>query len=67
MDDMFSFWLGAMVATLHPGKLTWNPKSGGLEIDFPVQVGDCAVPREFLGRGWEGCIDRNICDIASCC
>ena len=26
MDDVFSFWLGAMVATLHPGKLTWNPK-----------------------------------------
>ena len=25
---------------LHPGKLTWKKKYGGLEDDFPFQIGD---------------------------
>ena len=25
---------------IHPGKLTWNPKNGGLEDHFPIQLGD---------------------------
>ena len=27
-----------------PGKLTWNPKNGALEDDFPLQTGDVQVP-----------------------
>ena len=38
----FNIW-----GSLHPGKLIWNPKIGGLEDDFPFQLDDFQVPCSF--------------------
>ena len=51
---------GKVEHELHPGRLTWNPKNGGLEDDFPFQRDDVHVPcySSRVYQAWDGWIDH---------
>ena len=50
MTDDFEWFGWLMVRFYTPGKLTWNPKNGGWEDDFPLSIG------QFLGSSRSFCM-----------